>query len=186
MTGGSATAIRQRRPNFARKADRNAAPARGGDWLEPRDGVSFIAFVLVVDDEPEIGAIIAETLKPAGFQVVRASGFWEALHHLETRHFDLMITDVMLPGAFNGLELAVYARSRDPALKSLFISGCSEPMMDNREQDDFVAKPFRPRELLGCAFELLFRRPLGQCCGVDRQDAARAVIAKVEALRPAR
>ena len=70
---------------------------------------------------------------------------------------DVMVTDVALPDALDGVELVKYARARHPALRSLFISGRRGPIVDEPERDDFVGKPFRSGELLGCVLELLYR-----------------------------
>ncbi len=88
-------------------------------------------------------------LSDAGFTVATASTGWDALKILENEDVDLMVTDVLLPEGLNGVELVIYARARYPTLKSLFISGYSDPVQADPAWDDFVAKPFRPRELLG-------------------------------------
>ena len=97
-------------------------------------------------------------LSDAGFTVETASTGWDALKILENEDVDLMVTDVLLPEGLNGVELVIYARARYPTLKSLFISGYSDPVEADPAWDDFVAKPFRPRELLGCVYELLSRQ----------------------------
>jgi CheY-like chemotaxis protein len=97
-------------------------------------------------------------LSGAGFTVTTASTGWDALKILENEDVDLMVTDVLLPEGLNGVELVIYARARYPTLKSLFISGYSDPVEADPAWDDFVAKPFRPRELLGCVYELLSRQ----------------------------
>jgi CheY-like chemotaxis protein len=144
----------------------------------------YLATILVVDEDPITALILCELLQETGFRVVSVSSVWDALRCVETGHFNLMITEVALPGAFSGVELVIYARSINPALKSLFISGYG-PVVDDPEQDDFVPKPFRPRELLGCAFELLYRR-----LPVVRQKCRNAELAQIEAkiasLRPSR
>jgi CheY-like chemotaxis protein len=113
--------------------------------------------ILVVDDDEDIKDLIAPVLGDAGFTVATASNGWDALKILESEDVDLMVTDVLLPEGLNGVELVIYARARYPTLKSLFISGYSDPVQADPAWDDFVAKPFRPRELLGCVYELLSR-----------------------------
>lgn len=94
----------------------------------------------------------------ADFVISTASNAQVALDKLERDDFDLMVTDMVLPGGLDGLELVKYARIRHPSLKSLFISGGAGPIQDDPDLDDFVGKPFRGCELLGCAWELLLRK----------------------------
>jgi CheY-like chemotaxis protein len=114
--------------------------------------------VLVVDDEEKVLSLIEEMLSQADIRVTTAQTSRDALNFLRTQTFDLMITDVILDAEeVNGLELVRYARAKQPKLKSLFISGYSQPVVDDPEKDDFVPKPFRGRELLGCVYELIRR-----------------------------
>jgi DNA-binding response OmpR family regulator len=115
--------------------------------------------ILVVDDDKDVRATIVGLLQEAGLGVTTASSGWAALDALERAKFDLVVVDIGLPGGLDGLELIRCVRARSPTLKCLFISGLSEPVVDDPDRDDFVAKPFRPYELLGCVWELL-QRPL--------------------------
>ena len=98
---------------------------------------------------------ISATLSDAGFQVETAVTGWEAIALTEQRRFDMVVADINLPGGLTGLETAQHVRSRHPSLKCLFISGWADPVVCNPELDDFVAKPFRPFELLGCVWKVL-------------------------------
>ena len=146
---------------------------------------SFWAKVLIIDDDKAVGSLIADLLGKAGFAVVTASSFWDALNLVEEQHFDLLVTVVQLPGGEpSGLDLVICARARWPSLKALFISGATEPVLDEPDQDDFVAKPFRPAELLGCALELMLRqRPKRNSIGPRRAAERAAIKANVEFLR---
>jgi len=115
------------------------------------------ARVLVVDDDDEVRDLISSMLTEAGFTVSTAPTALNALELLGKDEFDVMVTDVALPDALDGVELVKYARARHPALRSLFISGRRGPIVDEPERDDFVGKPFRSGELLGCVLELLYR-----------------------------
>ena len=115
------------------------------------------ARVLVVDDDDEVRHIISSMLTEAGFTVSTAPTALSALDLLGKGEFDVMVTDVALPDALDGVELVKYARARHPTLRSLFISGRRGPIVDEPERDDFVGKPFRSGELLGCVLELLCR-----------------------------
>ena len=83
--------------------------------------------VLVVDDEPVVRMLIVEVLQDLGYGAIEAVDGISGLRQVE-RHprFDLLITDVGLPGGMNGRQLADAARLRHPGLKVLFITGFAE------------------------------------------------------------
>jgi DNA-binding response OmpR family regulator len=111
--------------------------------------------VLVVEDDDCVRDTISEVLIETGFCVHTAATGWEALALLDERPFDIIIADISLPGGLNGLEMAQSARLRHPTLKCLFISGQRDPIICDPQLDDFVPKPFRPFELLGCVWKVL-------------------------------
>ena len=114
--------------------------------------------ILVVDDEPEVRELVETILDDAGFAVASAKDGPAALQIIETDPVDLAVVDMRLPGEFDGPETVRRARAKHPSLKALFISGAeSAPNRCDPGRDDFVPKPFCPRELLGCVFELLLR-----------------------------
>ena len=111
--------------------------------------------ILVVEDDDEVRDMLSVLLSESGFQVRTATTGQEALAMLDEQPVDMMIADIGLPGGVNGLQMAKTARSRHPALKCLFISGQREPIVCDPRLDDFVSKPFRPFELLGCVWKVL-------------------------------
>lgn len=89
-----------------------------------REGVGR---VLVVDDEPIVRMSMVEALVEAGYDVEEAESGSGALHLLRTSQpFDLLVTDVGLPGALNGREVADAARELLPDLRVLFVTGFAE------------------------------------------------------------
>ncbi len=133
--------------------------------------------VLVVEDEESIRTAIVEILNDEGFDVASTDSGWRALDIVEAKKFDLMVTDIGLPDGLNGIELAQCARTRRPALKCLFISGQRPEFVDDPERDDFVGKPFRQRELLGCIWELLQRHVAPATLDWPVRQAERSLIA---------
>jgi DNA-binding response OmpR family regulator len=111
--------------------------------------------ILVLDDDENVRETISTLLSDAGFQVETAATEWEAVALIEERPFDMVIADIGLPGGLSGLQMARHVRVRHPRLKCLFISGGAEPVVCDPALDDFVAKPFRPFELLGCVWKVL-------------------------------
>ena len=114
--------------------------------------------ILVVEDDEWIRDAVVQVLRQGGFNVRATASGWIALRMIKRKKFDLLVADIGLPDGLTGLELARYARLGDPMLKCLFISGEQHAVTDDPERDDFVGKPFRNRELLGCVWELLQRR----------------------------
>ncbi len=79
--------------------------------------------VPVVDDEPTIRMLIADTLGELGYQAIEAGDGPSGLRVLESNaRIDLLITDYGLPGDMNGKQMADRARERRPDLKVLFIT----------------------------------------------------------------
>ena len=80
--------------------------------------------VLLVEDEGLIRLMTSEILSDEGFEVVEAWNGDEAAKILDGPNcFDVLFTDVQMPGILDGIDVAVHARRRDPALPVLVVSG---------------------------------------------------------------
>jgi DNA-binding response OmpR family regulator len=105
--------------------------------------------VLVVDDEPTIREIVVSYLERDGFKTLEAADGDRARELLESDPPDLVVLDVMLPGT-DGLELCRWIRSRSrlPVIM-LTARGEESDRIVGLElgADDYVTKPFSPREL---------------------------------------
>jgi len=83
--------------------------------------------VLVIDDEEPIRMLITDVLEEAGYRILTAPDGPTGLKTLQSDlRIDLLITDVGLPGGFNGRQVADAARATRPDLKVLFITGYAE------------------------------------------------------------
>jgi len=83
--------------------------------------------VLVIDDEGPIRMLISDVLEEAGYRVLEAADGAAGLKILQSdTRVDLLITDVGLPGGFNGRQVADAARQTRPDLKVLFVTGYAE------------------------------------------------------------
>ena len=106
--------------------------------------------LLVVDDDAKLRALLQRYLSSNGFRVSAAADAEEARALMKSMAFDLLILDVMMPGE-NGLDLtrAVRANSQTPIL-ILTARGDSVDRIAGLENgaDDYLPKPFEPRELL--------------------------------------
>lgn len=106
------------------------------------------AKILVVDDDNEVRAVTSDTIKEIGYQVVAVASAEDAVAKLTNERFDLLITDVAMPGT-NGVELARRARLIDPEMPVLFSSGYADVQMFGEELSDetVLKKPFRISEV---------------------------------------
>jgi two-component system phosphate regulon response regulator OmpR len=106
--------------------------------------------LLVVDDDPRLRDLLRRFLEREGFRVTAAGDAAEARHMLTLMHFDLIVLDVMMPGE-SGLDLTeAVRRERDVPVVLLTARGAPEDRIAGFERgaDDYLAKPFEPRELL--------------------------------------
>ncbi|MCU0308147.1 MAG: response regulator transcription factor [Thermoleophilia bacterium] len=106
--------------------------------------------VLVVDDEKSIRTIVEYALRDAGFEVVSAARGDEALEVLDREGADLVLLDLMLPG-IDGLEVCRRIRAtRNVPIIMLSARGEEVDKVLGLElgADDYVTKPFSPRELV--------------------------------------
>jgi len=106
--------------------------------------------LLVVDDDPRLCDLLRRFLEREGFRVTAAKDATEARHMLRLMHFDLIVLDVVMPGE-SGLELTeAIRRDRDVPVVLLTARGAPEDRIAGFERgaDDYLAKPFEPRELL--------------------------------------
>jgi two-component system phosphate regulon response regulator OmpR len=106
--------------------------------------------LLVVDDDERLRELLQRYLSSNGFRVSAASDAADARALMKSMAFDLLILDVMMPGE-SGLDLAraIRASSQTPVLM-LTARGDTEDRIAGLEHgaDDYLPKPFEPRELL--------------------------------------
>jgi two-component system phosphate regulon response regulator OmpR len=106
--------------------------------------------LLIIDDDSRIRELLAKYLGEHGFRVTTASNAADARHRLSGLTFDLLIVDVMMPGE-SGMELTKSLRET-MTVPILMLTARAEA--DSRIQglefgaDDYLSKPFEPRELL--------------------------------------
>ena len=125
--------------------------------------------VLIVDDDPDIQRLVSYNLSQAGFQVTTAVSGRLALDTVQKHPPDLIILDVMLPD-IDGLEVCRSLRQRDNSRRIPVIMLTARTEEIDRVvgfevgADDYVMKPFSPRELV-LRVKSIFRR-----IGEDRSD----------------
>ena len=108
------------------------------------------AHILVVDDDARLRALLQRFLTEQGFRVSTAENAAAARAALADMAFDLLVLDVMMPGE-TGLELtaALRAEGQEVPILMLTARGAPDDRIAGLEQgvDDYLAKPFDPREL---------------------------------------
>jgi len=118
-----------------------------------------IKTVLVVDDEPSIAAIAGDYLRHAGFDVITADNGADALAVARTRRPDLIVLDIGLP-RMNGLDVARALR-REGNVPIIMLTARIEESdrLTGLElgADDYMTKPFSPRELVARVRSVLRR-----------------------------
>ena len=118
--------------------------------------------ILIVEDEPEIAQLIQETLVREGFSCQVADNGISALHKLPQQQPDLVILDLMLP-QLDGLEVCTRIRqqpgAKDPYILMLTAKGeeIDRIIGLSTGADDYLVKPFSPRELVARVRALLRR-----------------------------
>lgn len=121
-----------------------------------------MAHVLVVDDDPRLLDLLRRFLSASGFRVTTAPDAAEARARLAAMHFDLVLLDVMMPGE-SGIDLARDLQGVPGAAPVLLLTAMAE--VEDRIRgleagaEDYVVKPFEPRELVLRMRTILRRRP---------------------------
>jgi DNA-binding NtrC family response regulator len=119
--------------------------------------------LLLVDDEDALRTVMAERLTDAGFKVTEASSGEQALEKLERFAFDVLVSDLRLPG-IDGREVLAAALQRYPGIIGIVVTGYGtvKDAVDaiKRGASDFISKPFQFEELLHVLESALEQRRL--------------------------
>ncbi|MBV8378144.1 MAG: response regulator [Verrucomicrobia bacterium] len=110
------------------------------------------ATILIVDDEEPLLEYVRLVLERAGYRVLSARNGGEAWDLIVDRHeICLLLTDIVMPGSFDGLELARRVRQQQPGLPVLLMTGAAQhdPTVNRLPWKGMILrKPFRPDQLL--------------------------------------
>jgi CheY-like chemotaxis protein len=116
--------------------------------------MSALRKVLVVDDDPVVAKSFDRVLAGKGYAVITASSGQEALNKLETEDYDVVFTDIKMPG-MSGLEMAEQVKERRPWLPVVIVTGYGSPDNEARAEaagvSGFLRKPLSPEMIEGSA-----------------------------------
>lgn len=117
--------------------------------------------ILVVDDDPEIRKLLARYVESQGFRVLLAANCRELRDQLAAHHVDLIVLDVMLPDG-SGLDMCRDLRAERSTVPIILLTALKEEVdrIIGLEigADDYLGKPFNPRELIARIRAVLRRR----------------------------
>ena len=143
-----------------RELGKPESPETASSSVETSGGGSQEELILVVDDEPTVRMLVSEVVGNLGYTIIEAGDGAAGLRLLQSdARISLLITDVGLPGAMNGRQVADAARVLRPDLKVLFITGYAETAVLSHGRLDpgmhVVTKPFAIEELVRRIKELI-------------------------------
>ncbi|WP_441290732.1 response regulator [Sorangium sp. KYC3313] len=117
--------------------------------------------VLVVEDDDDLGRFVVDIAKDHGYQATHVADAMSGLGLLPSGGFDLLITDIRMPG-MDGIELIARAKERDPSLAIIAITAFGSVETGMRAlrvgASDYLSKPFRSDELSSRMRRALERR----------------------------
>ena len=108
-----------------------------------------MAKILLVEDEMLVRELAFEDLSDAGHEVIAAGSGDEAMGILrDNQGFDVLFTDIRMPGQIDGWQLADQARQLIPGIRIVFATGLNDDAGWKRPEDRMLAKPYRKDDLL--------------------------------------
>ncbi|MGQ0683342.1 response regulator [Bradyrhizobium sp.] len=118
-----------------------------------------IAKVLVVEDEPEVQAVVQQALEDAGFEALAVASGEEAIELLRRAIAGVcgLVTDIRLSGSMDGWEVAHFARRLAPAIPVIYVTGADAKVWPSEGVPDSVMfmKPFDPDRIASALHRLL-------------------------------
>lgn len=118
--------------------------------------------VLLVDDDDAVRAMMRATLEHKGFEVVAAASVTEALRHIASESFDVLITDLHMPNPGDGFTVVTAMRHSQPNALTLLVSGYPDVQSAMAaillEADEIMVKPFEVAKLADLLREKMLNR----------------------------
>jgi len=148
--------------------------------------MSALRKVLVVDDDPVVGKSFDRVLSDKGYVVITASNGQEALNKLGAESFDVVYTDIKMPG-MDGLEVAERVKAKRPWVPVVIVTGygttASEARAEAAGVSAFLHKPLSPEMIEGSAQKALLEAALAEAPRKEAAAAAAAAAAEASAAK---
>src|SRR3989442_2619152 len=135
--------------------------------MQSEEEVHTMARILVIDDQEPIRRVVRRALEQDGHEVFDASDGEIGMEILESQSFDIVITDIFMPGQ-DGIVTLRLIRNRFPTVKGIVISGAdSSAMLDLRQDAELLGaikrlqKPFNAGEIIDVVRDVLKRKESG-------------------------
>ncbi|MDE1931941.1 MAG: response regulator, partial [Alphaproteobacteria bacterium] len=120
---------------------------KAAEWSQPKETVAenpaLGGNVLVVEDNPAVAAATAGMLQELGYEIVAKSDAQSALDEIDRHKFDLVVSDIVMAGAMDGMALWRTLRQRHPTLPVVLVTGYSEAARAAERDMVLLRKPFR-------------------------------------------
>ncbi|MGE0252263.1 MAG: response regulator [Dongiaceae bacterium] len=134
-----------------------------------------MASILIAEDDMPMRAVMTRLLENAGHKVRSVSDGMEAIAAMKSRHCDLLLTDIVMPG-LDGMQLAKAAWEVNPDVKVMFVTGFASVAKQDRDYPKdkvlLLSKPFNLHELVAKVASI-----------IDQAQAAPEEIAEVKPKR---
>ncbi len=145
--------------------------------------------ILIVDDEPQVAQSLARVLslpEGGGYQVKSCNSGESALDYVREESFDLLITDLRMPG-LGGLELLQQLRQISPTTRSILITAYGSPEVERQAKsiaDAYIPKPFSMKAFVQTVRQTLLLKPVVmQPLTVYSEDGLRTIQRRIGSLR---
>jgi len=122
---------------------------------EPRAERAGGGTVLVVEDNPDVAEVTVAMLRELGYEVDLVTNATAALEIIGRKIFDLVVSDIVMPGTMDGAELAREIRRRNPDLPVLLVTGYSQAASSAAGDFSVLRKPFGIAELSRMAARII-------------------------------
>jgi len=149
-----------------------SAAREGPEPAGPERAAHAEGTVLVVEDNCEVGDVIAALLKEIGYRVLRAENAEQALAELKAGNaVDLLVSDIVMPNGMNGIHLAQEVTERYPTIRVLLTTGYSDVAAAAEARFPILRKPFE-----ASALERAIRDALAGAPSPRRADSSTALL----------
>lgn len=154
---GIGTSVHLYLPIDTQTTDTNVIPEQSVDFHNSLAGYR----VLIVDDEPDLAEVLKDYLKSEGMQTEIVSSADRAWDKLKEKTFDLVFSDIVMPGEMSGIQLYDKIKAEGVDVKVILSSGFSEDMLLKQHELDenmvFVRKPYNREGVMNALMKALNR-----------------------------